>query len=374
MKVPLFRPELGKEELENIGEVFKSHWIGLGPKVAEFEEKFAEFIGVKYAVAVNSGTAALHLAVKVLGIGQRDEVIVPAITMAASAHAVLYCGAKPVFCDVDEKTLCLDTNDFKRKITERTKAVIPVHLGGEPCLMDEIMKIARSRGLFVIEDVANAVGGSYKNKKLGSIGDIGCHSFEAKKNMTTGDGGMLTLNSRKLTERLRKLRWYGASSDTWERLSKGNKKRYSWFYDVEEIGYKYNMNDISAAIGLAQLKNLPSVIKKKEILRKKYFQALQDIPWLELPAQNDYAGKASYWLFIAKLKERDKFIDFMHQNGITTGVHFMPVQFLSVYKKYKTKLPKAERVWRKIVSLPFFASITDKEFDYVQKTIKRFKN
>ena len=267
MKVPLFRPNLGKEELQNLAEIFKTGWVGVGPKTKELEERVAEYIGTKYAIGVTSGTAALHIAVQALDIKKGDEVIVPAITVVSTPYAALYNGATPVFADVESDTLCLDPKDFERKITKRTKAVIPVHLGGHACDMDRIMKIARKHNIFVIEDCANALGATYKGKMVGSIGHINCFSFEAKKNMTTGDGGMLTTNNKKYAERLKALRWYGSAGDTWKRFAGNNK--YSWKYDVEYLGWKYNMNDIIASIGLAQFKKLPNVLKKKDAIRAR---------------------------------------------------------------------------------------------------------
>ena len=203
MKVPLFRPSFGKEELKNLTKAFKTGWVGAGPKTQELEQKFAKYIGTKYAAGVTSCTAALHIAVQALGIGEGDEIIVPAITVVSTPYAALYNRATPVFVDVLADTLCMDPRDVEKKITKRTKAIIPVHLGGHSADMDQIMKIARKHKLWVIEDVANAQGARYKGKMLGSIGHIGCFSFEAKKNMTTGDGGMLTTNDKKLWEKLR---------------------------------------------------------------------------------------------------------------------------------------------------------------------------
>ncbi|MFN7088842.1 MAG: DegT/DnrJ/EryC1/StrS family aminotransferase [Candidatus Paceibacteria bacterium] len=262
MKVPLFRSYLGKEELREVGKAFKSGWVALGPRTVEFEQKFAKFIGTKYAIGTNSGTAALHLALGVYDFPKGSEVIVPAISFISDPHVALYNNLKPVFADVEPDTLCLDLRDLAKKITRKTKAVIAVHLGGHPVDMDPLMRLAKRHKFIVIEDVANALGGKYKGRMLGSIGHIGCFSFEAKKNLITGDGGMITLNNKKLTEKLRRLRWLGINKDTWRRFSnKGS--HYSWYYEVAELGWKYNMNDIMAAIGLVQLKKFPRVSKRK---------------------------------------------------------------------------------------------------------------
>ncbi|MEK9175208.1 MAG: DegT/DnrJ/EryC1/StrS family aminotransferase [Patescibacteria group bacterium] len=373
MKIPLFRPNLGKEELHNLAEIFKTGWVGLGPKTKELEERMAEFIGTKYAIGVTSGTAALHIAVQALGIKKGDEVVVPAITVVSTPYAALYNGATPVFVDVESDTLCLDPVDFERKITRRTRAVIPVHLGGHACDMDAIMKIARKHKIFVIEDCANALGARYKNKMVGSIGNIGCFSFEAKKNMTTGDGGMLTTNNKKYAELLKALRWYGSAGDTWKRFAGNN--NYSWRYDVEYLGWKYNMNDILASIGLAQFKKLPNVLKKKDIIRARYNKALQGFRWLEITHDRPET-KSGWWLYVARVKGglRDKFIEHMGKHGVTTSVHFPPVYQHTFFKKIGTHAhcPVADYAGKEIVSLPLFGTMSDKEFNYVIKIIKGF--
>lgn len=373
MKVPLFRPGLGKEELKNLAEVFKTGWVGAGPKTQEFENKFAKYIGSQHAVGVTSCTAALHIAIQTLGIKKGDEVIVPAITTVSTPYAALYNGATAVFADVEPDTLCMDPEDFERKITSKTKAVIPVHLGGHSCDMDAIMKIARAHRIFVVEDCANALGATYKDKRVGSIGDIGCFSFEAKKNITTGDGGMLTTDDEKIAQTLRALRWYGSANDTWKRFAKGAK--YSWHYDVTELGWKYNMNDVTAAIGLGQFKKLPDILKKKDRIRARYNKALKGIPWFETAHDRAYT-KSGWWLYIVRIRHglRDQFMAHMAEQGVTTSVHFPPVYQHSYFKNagISARCIVAEQVAGEIVSLPLFASLSDKEFNYVIKTIKMF--
>lgn len=373
MKIPLFRPQLGKEELKNLAEVFKSAWVGAGPKTQEFEEKFAQYIGSRHAVGVTSCTAALHIALQALGIKKGDEVIIPAITVVSTPYAALYNDAMPVFADVETDTLCIDPKDFEKKITKKTKAIIPVHLGGHSCDMDAIMKIARKHKIFVVEDCANALGARYKGKQVGSFGDIGCFSFESKKNMTTGDGGMITTDNEVLAKKLRALRWYGSGGDTWKRFAKGPK--YSWRYDVEELGWKYNMNDVMAAIGLAQFNKLPRVLANKDKIRDRYNNALGGISWLEIPTDRPET-QSGWWLYILRIKggHRDMFIEYMAENEITTSVHFPPVYQHSYFKKVgiKARCPTSERIGEEIVSLPLFASMSDTEFDYVVKTIKSF--
>lgn len=373
-KVPLFRPKLGKEELNNLKKVFKTGWVGAGPMTQELEKQFAKSIGVEHAIGVTSCTAALHIALQALGLKSGDEVIVPAITVVSTPYAALYNGATPVFADVEADTLCLDLKDFEKKITSKTKAVIPVHLGGHSCDLDAILKIAKKNNLYVVEDCANAQGALYNGKPVGGFGDLGCFSFEAKKNMTTGDGGMLTTNDGKLAAKLRALRWYGSYNDTWKRFA-GNAK-YSWHYDVSELGWKYNMNDIMAAIGLAQFKKLPKVLKAKDKLRAKYGEALKGIPWLETPKDRPYT-KSGWWLYVVRIKNgwRDRFIEYMGENGITTSVHFPPVYQHSYFKKIglAADCPAAEKAAKEIVSLPLFAGMTAQEFNYVVSAVKKFQ-
>lgn len=368
-KVPLFRSVLGEEEIAAVSEVMRSGWVALGPKTAQFEEEYAQFIGSKHAIGLNSCTAALHLALAVWEFPEGSEVLLSTINFISAPHSALYSRLVPVFVDVEEDTLCIDIEDLKRKITSKTKAIIATHLGGTACDMDAIMAIAKEHNLVVIEDVANSVGGSYKGKKLGSIGHIGCHSFEAKKNMITGDGGMLTLNDDVQADKLRRIRWLGINKDTWKRFSE-KKGSYSWHYEVSELGYKYNMNDIMAAIGLVQLRKLPEIAKAKLSMVEGYNTKLQGISWLKTPVAAADA-EPSYWLYIVKVEDREGFMAHLEERGITTGVHFMPMHMHPLYKQ-DPKTPVADRVWEGIVSLPLFVGMTEEDQDYVVEAIKSF--
>ena len=367
--IPLFKPCLGKEELKALAEVFETCWVGLGPKTAEFEARFAEYIGTKHAIGVNSCTAALHLALMAYDIGPGDEVIVPTLTFVSTAHAASYVGATPVFCDVEADTLCIDVEDMRRKITPRTRAIIPVHLGGHPCDMDAIWDAIDGRDIKVIGDVANAAGGEYKGKKLGSLENIGCFSFEAKKNMTTGDGGMITTDDDAIVDKLRRLRWVGINRDTWKRFSSGSS--YTWYYEVAELGYKYNMNDIQAVIGLVQLRKLNRFNAEKRRVREKYIEQLSDVSWLECPMERPWAHGA-YWLFIVKVRQRDEFIKHMNAKSIVTGVHFMPAHLHPYYRDSKPVVPVADKVWQQIVTLPLFVGMSDDQIAEVVAAIKSF--
>lgn len=367
--IPVFRPKMIKEEiLLELEKIFDSGWIGLGPKTEEFEQKFAEYIGVKYAVGVNSATAALHLANLVLGIGLGDEVIVPSMTFVSTALAPLYCGGTPVFADIEEDTLCVDPADVEKKVTSRTKAVIPVHYGGHACRMDEIMEIAHRHNLYVIEDAAHGCGGKYKNRMLGSVGVMGCFSFHAVKNLPTGDGGMITTNDEKIYNDLKKLRWVGIDKGTWDRSAK---KGYSWQYSVDKLGFKYHMNDITAVIGLAQLK----VLDEHNLIRREYAQrydeAFKDVSWIKLPVEKDYAYSCRH-NYVVKVPLRNELNGYLSAKGISTGVHYEPIHHFKVFGEVKADLPITERVWPRLLTLPLYPSMTEGEFDKVVTEVIMF--
>lgn len=367
--IPIFRAKMNKDEiLRELGKIFDAGWIGMGPKTKEFEEKFAKYIGVKYAVALNSATAALHLANLVLGIKDGDEVIVPAMTFVSTALAPLYCGATPVFADIEEDTLCIDPKDIERKITKNTKVIMPVHYGGHACKMDEIMEIAQKYGLKVIEDAAHATGAKYKGKMLGSIGTLGCFSFHAVKNLPTGDGGMLVTDDEKIYKELLKLRWVGIDKDTFAR-DKG--KKYSWQYSVDEIGFKYHMNDITSVIGLAQLKVLNVHNKIRRDIAKKYDKAFKNISWIKIPVEKEYAFSSRH-NYVIKTENRDKLNEYLASKGISTGVHYEPINHFKVFGEVKTNLPITDNVWQKVLTLPLYPDMTAKDFKKIVKEILNF--
>lgn len=371
MTIPVFKPSFGKEELEALKEPFKTGWIGLGPKTKEFEEKFAQYIGTRYAVGLNSCTAALHLALKLLDI-QDKEVITTPLTFISTNHAILYNGGTPVFCDIEEDTLNIDASKIEALITDKTSAIVVVHYGGHACDMDKILDIARRYNLKVVEDCAHACGGEYKGKKLGTFGDIACFSFHAVKNLATGDGGMVTTDNPEYDARLRKLRWLGISQDTFSREEKDT-KRYSWYYEVEEIGFKYHMHDITAAIGLVQLKKLDKMNKRREEIVKRYNFGLKDIPWLKTPVVKDYA-KPSYHNYVIKTPYRDQLNEYLKTKGISTGVHYIPNHHYKMYRKFKADVPVCERIWKELLTLPLYPDLRNKEVDFIIEEIKKFDN
>ena len=360
---------MNKDEiLPELEKIFDSGWIGLGPKTVEFEKKFAEFIGTKYALGVNSATAALHLSVHALGLSENDEVIVPSMTFVSTALAPLYCGAKVVFADVEEDTLCIDPVDIEKKITARTKAIIPVHFGGHACRMDEIMDIANRHKLAVIEDVAHGCGGKYKGKMLGSIGVMGCFSFHAVKNLPLGDGGMITMNDEELFKKLQRLRWVGINKDTWNRSSGG---QYSWQYSVDELGFKCHMNDIMAVIGLAQLKVLNEHNEMRRRIALHYNEELARIPWITRPVEKDYT-RSAWHNYVVKVPFRNELNEFLRIKGISTGVHYEPINHYGVFKGMKADVPVIEKVWEHLLTLPLYPDLSELEIEQIVEAIKEF--
>ena len=375
MEVRLFKPSVGEEELANLRSVFERAWLGLGPLVDEFEKEWSRYIGVSCSVGLNSATAALHLALTAFKFPLGSKVLVPAITFVSTATAALYNQLIPVFVDVDPITLSISFDDLDRKVTKDCVAVMPVHMGGHPVAMDRLMDFAREHRLAAIEDCAHCAGGVYRGKRLGTWGDIGCFSFEEKKCMTTGDGGMISSDNKELIEPLRAYRWVGIDKDTWKRssgyTSAGDLDARHWHYEVAVLGYKYNMNDVMAAIGLAQLKKLDKMNERRRIIIKRYLDGIKGCRQIQplLP----YELKDSvYWLFGVRCKRRDELIRFLKKRGIATGVHFLPLPLHPLFKDYRDPIPVAKKVWKTMVTLPLFPDLTDIEVDYVVEALCEF--
>jgi perosamine synthetase len=366
--IPVFKPSFGEEELEALREPFRTGWIGLGPKTKEFEERFAEYVGTRFAVALNSGTAALHLALKVIEI-ESMEVITTPMTFVSTNHAILYNQGIPVFVDIEPDTLNIDPIEIRKNITSKTKAIVVVHYGGHSCDMDPILEMAKEKNILVIEDAAHGCGGEYKGQKLGSLGDLACFSFHAVKNMSTGEGGMITTDDPEIYGRLLKLRWMGISKDTWSREERD--KKYSWYYNVEEIGCKYHMNDIPAAIGIVQLEKLYKMNQRRKEITEKYNQGLKGLKWLETPIIKQYA-KPSHHNYVIKAEKRDQLNIYLQEKGISTGVHYIPNNHYEMYHQYRGETPIAGSVWKKLLTLPLFPDLKDEEVEYIINEIKEF--
>lgn len=367
--IPFYRPSLGKEEISEVSKVIKSGWIGLGPKTEEFEKRLEEYLGKEHIVSTNSATAALHLSLILSGVKEGDEVISPSLTFVSTNHVILYQKATPVFCDVNSDTLCADPKDIVKKISNKTKAIIVVHYGGHAVDMDPILKAAKKRKIAVIEDAAHAFGGKYKGRMLGTIGDYGCFSFHAVKNIAMADGGAIYTKKLKDVERIKKLRWMGINKDTWNRA--GGKK-YSWHYDVNELGYKYHPCDILSAIGVVQLRKFDKVLLRKKAIYDSYMKGLGNLKWLKLPLEKPYEKNALH-NFCVQLENRDKLVEYLQQKGIGTSVHYVPNHHYKMYKKYKSDIPVTENVWKKILLLPFFSELTNKEIRYIINSVRSFQ-
>ena len=368
--IPVFRPYHDEAEIQAVAEVIRSGWWGQGPKTDEFERRFAEFVGAPLAVALNSATAALHLALKVADV-EGGEVISTALTFVSTNHAILYNNATPVFADVQPDTLNIDPQDIARKVTPRTRAILVVHYGGHPADLDAIHEIADAHGLVVVEDAAHAAGASYHGQPIGNISPLTCFSFHPVKNLATGDGGMITLRDEAWAARLRRLRWVGINKDTWVRSAGKEASRYSWQYDVEELGYKYHTNDINAAIGLVQLERLPQTNARRREIAAMYDEGLGDLDWLQLPTVRPDVVSARH-NYVVRLAERDKLADWLREHGIATGMHYIPNHLYAMYRRYATPLPVTEREWQRLLTLPLFPGLTDDEVAYIIETIRRY--
>lgn len=370
--LPYALPLLDKSEINEVIDTLKSNWLTMGPKTKLFEEKFAQYIGCKFAISVNSCTSALHLSLLAHGIGAGDEVIVPSFTFAATANTVVHVGAKPVFADIQRDTFNIDPTDIARKITNKTKAIVVVHYGGQAVDLDEINKIARKNKLIIIEDAAHATGSEYNGRKIGSFVNTACFSFYATKNMTTGEGGMITTNNKKIADFLIKNRLHGISKDAWKRYAKGG----NWKYEVENAGYKYNSTDIQAALGLHQLKKLNQFIKIRQKYALLYDKAFKELDGITLHKRKDNRKHAVHlYPILLEKTNRDKFIEKMQDLNIGTSVHFIPLHLQPFYRqKYDYQegdLPVTEEVFAKIVSLPLYPGMTEKDINYVIDSVKK---
>ncbi len=376
MNIRLFKPSVGEKELNKIKEAFDREWLGLGPLVSEFEEKWSNYIGCEMSIGVNSATAALHLALKAFHFEKGKKVLVPAITFTSTANVVLYNDLVPVFVDVDPATTVMNLNDLKNKIDADCVAVIPVHNGGFPVPMDDLMEIAQQNDLKVIEDCAHCAGGSYKGKKLGTWGHIGCFSFEEKKCMTTGDGGMICSNDVNLIEPLKPYRWVGIDKDTWKRvqIAEGTQENEAmhWHYEISVLGYKYNMNDVMAAIGLVQLEKLDQMNERRRKTITRYIDGIKEIPEISLYLPYTNNGNEAYWFFAIRIEDRDNLIIYLKSQGIATGVHFYPLTMQPLYEKYDINCNVANTIWKEFLTLPSHADLIEEEIDYVIDHLKTF--
>lgn len=374
--LPYAVPLIDDEDINEVVETLKSGWVAKGPRTIEFEKRFAEYTGAKYAVAMNSATAALHVALIAGGVKPGDEVITTPITFAATANTIIHVGATPVFVDVDPETFCIDVNKIEEKITDKTTAIVPVHYTGHACDMDKIRAIAEKYNLFVSEDAAHAIDTFYKGDLIGKKGDCASFSFYATKNICTGEGGMLTTNSEDIAEKARVMSTHGMSKAAWNRYGKGG----AWRYDIEYPGHKYNMFDIQAALAKTQMNKLSAMQDRRKEIVKKYEEGFSRLDGIKLPPEADYTTH-SWHLYVVRLEldkltiDRDKFIELMGEANIGTSVHFIPVHLMSYYREnfgYKEgDFPVAESYFNTILSLPLYPKMTDED---VQDVINAVTN
>lgn len=374
MNIPVTKPCFGQEEIQAVAERLLNGWVVQGPKVAEFERMWAEFIGVRFARATTSCTSALHLALLAIGVGPGDEVVVPAFTWVATANAVEHCGAKPVFTDIDMRSFNIDPEQVENKLTSRTKVLLPVHEFGLSAEMDVIMAIARRHDLAVVEDAACACGTLYKGQHVGTFGDVGCFSFHPRKAITTGEGGMLTTNDEKLAKLFEVLRSHGAESSD---LSRHKSNSGFILPEFNRLGFNYRMTDIQAAIGVEQMKRLDWILEQRRTRAKRYTEMLSDLPGLALPSEPDgytHVYQSYVTLIESGHVERDRVALAMQAKGIATRQGTHAVHALGYYRdKYDLGLEDYPNAWiadQVSLTLPLYATMTDEEQDYVIQCLR----
>jgi perosamine synthetase len=366
-KMGFAKPALDSRELEAVKGVLESGWLGLGPQTERFEVEFARRMGARFAVGTNSGTSALHLGLLVAGVGPKDEVLVPTITFLSSAHAVSYCGAKPVFVDVDPHTLNIDVKDMEKKLTRRTRAIMPVHYGGLPCEMNRIWGFASRRGIAVVEDACHACGASYRGQHIGNSNSVVvCFSFDPIKNLTSAEGGMVLVKEPELERELKSLRNLGR-----EYVHGGD----SWDYRARKLGFRYHMNDVAAAIGRVQLEKLKIHNGKRNKIAGLYDEGFKDLVWLELPPKQPDSERV-YFNYVVKVRPplgRTNLARFLEQRGIGTGLHYKPLHLHEYYFRRRVKLPTAERVWPTLLTLPMHPGLSADDVQWVIESMREFE-
>lgn len=363
--IPLFELNYGAEEEAAVLETLKSKWISMGPKTLELESLFSEELDVKFSLGVSNCTAALHLACLAANLKPGDEVICPSLTFVATANAIMYTGAKPVFCDVVSlDNLTVDCQKIREAISPKTKAVMVMHFAGFPCDMDEILAVAREHNLTVIEDACHGPLSEYKGKKLGTIGDIGCFSFFSNKNISTGEGGMVVTNNEEIYGRLKILRSHGMTTMSYQRA-----QGHATQYDVIDLGYNYRIDDIHAALAVAQLGKLRKDLEKRAVIREIYIEKLSQIKEVIIPFR-DFQGFTSNYIFPTVLvgsdrEKREKIRNYLHDNGVQTSVHYPSVHKFSIYNAMNAVLPVTEYISDNEITLPMYASLTEEQISYI---------
>jgi dTDP-4-amino-4,6-dideoxygalactose transaminase len=373
--LPFALPMLGEAEIEGVLECLRSGWLTTGPKTKQFEQEFAAYVGAKHALAVNSCTAALHLGLEALGVGAGDEVITTPMTFTATAAVIEHLNARPVFVDVEPQTLNLDVRKLEERITPRTKAILPVHFAGQACDMTPLLELARKRGLPVIEDAAHAIPTRYQGRLIGTFGDLTCFSFYATKNITTGEGGMITTDRDDLADRVRLMHLHGMSRDAWKRYTESG----SWAYEILAPGFKYNLGDVASAIGIPQLRSCETFHARRREIARRYSEAFKGLPGVSVPVVADDASHA-WHLYVIQVDGavlsigRDEFIREMMARKVGVSVHFIPLHIQPYYRdKYglkPTDYPNAYAAYQRILSLPIYARMSDADVDDVIAAVR----
>jgi len=367
--IPVARPSVGQAELDAVAHVFQSGWLGLGETTYAFEEAIKQRLGCRQVVAVNTGSSALHIALAGFGIGPGDEVIVPSLTFAASVQVILAVGATPVFCESAEDTLLMDIDDVERRVTDRTKAVMPVHYAGQPCDMDRLLAVAARQGFVVIEDAAHAFGSTSQGRPIGSFGHATCFSFDPIKMLTCGEGGAVALADEAIAEKIRQMRLLGIDRDAWRRYQQAR----SWYYEVTMSGFRYHMPNFCAAIGLAQLGRVDQMMARRQTICRRYDQAFRSLRSVR-PLTVDYEQTAPQ-LYIVRVPSdrREAFMGFLATRGVGTGIHYIANHLQPFFAQYlREPLPRAERLWQEIVSLPLYSDMTDGQVQTVIQAVTAF--
>jgi dTDP-4-amino-4,6-dideoxygalactose transaminase len=369
--IPFHRPCLGREEIDEVLSVMASGWLTTGPVAQRLEKEFASYIGCKYALAVNSATSALQLALDAIGLKPGDEVLLPTYTFTATAAVVTHFGARPVLCDSLDGVFNIDPEDVRRRVTAKTRAIMPVHIAGQACDLDSLRDIAQRHGLQIIEDAAHALPASYRGLRIGSVSALAAFSFYATKTITTAEGGMITSNNPEYAERLAMMRLHGISGDVWKRYAKEG----SWYYEVLDAGYKCNLPDLLAAVGVAQLAKCDRFWQRRREIAKMYQERLAGIDELDLPPGCEDVDQHSWHLYILRIRpeqlsiNRNQFIEKLKSLGIGTSVHFVPLHLHPYYQRTygyrRGDFPAAEDAFNRCMSLPIFPGMTDREVDRV---------
>jgi len=366
--LPLTRPDISEDDIAEVVDTLRSGWLVYGGKTQRFEAEFRKLAGAEHAVAVSSCTAGMHLALLAAGVGPGDEVITSPLTFPATANVIVHAGATPVLADICADDLNIDPAEIERRVTPRTKAIMPVHYAGQPCRMDEILAIARRHGLLVIEDAATAAGAYYRGRPIGSLGDATVFSFYAIKNMTTGEGGIVTTDDAALAEKVASLRNHGLDSNAWNRYAKEGQP----FYTVTEPGFKYPFTDLQASLGLGQLRRLREFNEKRTRLAALYGKLFARLPEVETPTVRPEV-ESNWHLYVVRLREagisRDAFIAALRERGIGTAVHYLPVHYHPYYRERfgfgKGDYPVTEREFERLVSLPLFPLMSEADVERV---------